>query len=518
MATDGTASGGAEQPQPVRTMDDIARLFMSGARDAVSAQRQPPAANAPEKNPVAGAPAMPPASFFPPSAQVMITALTADAGWHSALSAAKHLAAEWDLGVGVIGSYRGKMQILRAGPPRHGYSAIAGGAKNSGDLDIQIARALTGVQENVGCWLIVLPLGRSVDFVLSAVRDWLLVSGTDNESVVAAYRVLKNVAGADPLEEPRQVRLFLSCDDYAQAAVVHTRLKRAAKEFLDMELPLAGVNCGTPAEIQTLAEFDVGNDDSAAWSSVSEFLHDLLGSVSESDEEIQTEESQPVPTVEPAPVAAAAKIETPPRAENPIVEETPVVEEPTPALGEQWNRQWQPPITRPPHPMPPEILEPEPIEAAPMGAQPKNFVRGPLPPSPAALKAIELSSITDDARWGALLACAADLCNAQQIEARPPHFANAAIFLDNAGHLHVWILEAGAGANFLELWTWARDHRQILALTKRDRWVDTDADIRLHLVAPAESKIKPASFPNLTNYRLTLFNLAGKTIASVIPA
>ena len=79
-------------------------------------------------------------------------------------------------------------------------------------------------------------------------------------------------------------------------------------------------------------------------------------------------------------------------------------------------------------------------------------------------------------------------------------------------------LARDGGAEWLALWQWAREHREILALTRRDRWVDTAADVRIHVVTPSETKTRPITIPGLATYRLTLLRLGEKTVATVVPS
>ena len=591
MATDGsvdnTQTPDAPNPAPrraVRTMDDITRLFMAGAREAVV----PVVPVSPPASSVQSGPAVltdlaantspapqNPSSSARPLVQVLITATTGDSGWALARATAQHLATEWNCGIALVGVHQGALRLLRAGEPKPGTSAVAGA---SGPVDLQLARALFGMQENVAHWIIALPLGRSIDLVLAAARDWLLAAGTDNESVVSAYRVLKNVIAGDPLDEPRTTRLFLSCEDYATAAVVHARLARAAREFLQHELPLAGLSGHDPAPLQTIAEFPVTLDDTTAWSSISEFIHELLGNNAiDEDEPIETLHVAEESAICTSSDTEAAHPQTAVCGLTPQDSTTSLPQterEPTnldqPPLGQSWNSQWEDatpsfedvPPAAVEHAAPASIeapsaasramsdftLEPAEPEAnlgrktekslrpadaatiAPSSSPPISPATPTIPPSspqassivsfpptPPVLRAVEIEVLSDDIRWNIILASASSLCSGESIEARPPGHLHAALWLDSAGHLHLWTLSHGT-PDFLALWQWARDHRQLLALTRRDRWINPAAEIELHVVLADGVRTRLPDLPNLHRYRLTLVRLGDKSAAVVVPA
>ena len=426
--------------KPVRTMDDIARLFMSGARDAASARRSPPGeetggggeANKPITTSMPVASAAEPAveklaadeEAHPPqlpTVQLAVSPLAGEAAWAALENAAQHIAAEQGVGVALVGVNEGVMRLMRAGPARNGVLAVARKSRADGTIDLQIARALFGLRENVELWLVALPFGPAMDHMLAAVRDWLLVCGTDNESIVSGYRAIKNLVAGDPVEEPRMLRVFPASDDYALAAVVHARLRRAAGEFLKQDLTLAGVTTKTPAAIETVAEFPVAHSAPAAWASVGEFLHDLIGAELTDEEPAEAESPEAEPPIAQIQLQLDEPREDPAVASGEAIVADEAVQAETPAptdVSISGNVTLRIPVRCVDTPAAPNPVPPE----SPAPTAPVSFAAPTT-------RVIETTALTLDAQWNVVLASAAEISGGEVLEARPPREPHGAVIV-----------------------------------------------------------------------------------------
>jgi hypothetical protein len=76
------------------------------------------------------------------------------------------------------------------------------------------------------------------------------------------------------------------------------------------------------------------------------------------------------------------------------------------------------------------------------------------------------------------------------LEARPPMSwaSESCIAIDPDGILHIWTLYKD-GATWYALREWASEHRNLLALTRRDLVLSRDADVVVHIVLPLEAHV-----------------------------
>ena len=264
MSDEEHAAGGGGKPGnsagahglPARNMADIARLFLEGSRPLPA--RVPPARRAPPSPPPKQAPA--PKSADPVAVEVATTVLglacptrETDA-WRLLIQAAQGLAQEQATTVAVVGLLPNgpktsfvvdvvgvesmeELPVVRtAQEAATGESAVAS--------DLQIARALHRLRPAVGLWIVSAPPCESRTFpaIASIVRECLLACATDNDGLIGGYQYLKKAwtragAGKDQRLSPT---VYLLSEDYAQAAVVHKRLRKAVQEFMGVDLALAG--------------------------------------------------------------------------------------------------------------------------------------------------------------------------------------------------------------------------------------------------------------------------------------
>jgi hypothetical protein len=78
------------------------------------------------------------------------------------------------------------------------------------------------------------------------------------------------------------------------------------------------------------------------------------------------------------------------------------------------------------------------------------------------------------------------------LEARPPMSwaTESCIAIDPDGVLHIWTLYKD-GASWYALREWASEHRNLLALTRRDLVLSKEADVVVHIVLPLEPEGAP---------------------------
>jgi hypothetical protein len=108
------------------------------------------------------------------------------------------------------------------------------------------------------------------------------------------------------------------------------------------------------------------------------------------------------------------------------------------------------------------------------------------------LRALDLPTPSSrEAQWAAVERSIWDLSpRSALLDAKPPMSwaTETCIAIDKAGRLNVWTLykESGGGASWFALREWAREHRNILALTRRDLVINAEADVAVHIVLPLE--------------------------------
>jgi hypothetical protein len=250
-------NGSGAHGLPARNMADIARLFLEGARPVPArvspARRTPPTAQ-PTPTP-APRPADEPAGETATTVLGLACPTAGTDAWRLLVQAAQGLAPEQTTTVAVVGLLPNGnktsfvvdvvgVETMEELPVVRTAQEAAGGGETAVASDLQIARALHRLRPAVGLWIISAPPceARSFPAIASIVREWLLACPTDNDGLIGGYQYLKKAwtqasAGKDLRLSPT---VYLLSEDYAQAAVVHKRLRKAAQEFLGVDLALAG--------------------------------------------------------------------------------------------------------------------------------------------------------------------------------------------------------------------------------------------------------------------------------------
>lgn len=318
-------------------------------------------------------------------------------------------------------------------------------------------QAIERLTPQVDIWLIVIDPWNSpaARRRLAEVDRWTLLSGADEAAVVAAYRAIKQLLeGPAALMPQNGLRLmFMGCDR-EQAMAAMGRIDRATSAFLKMPVELAGVR----RQIQPLhrlrcLQFDLAPEDDA-FSMLVQMLHDMAeGRAGTAASPVQ-----------------ALLDEQPEAALQPAIE-------PEPTLTD--------------YPLPPEKI------AAP-AAQPV------IPPPPAA------KGLADY------------LPQVAALEARCPRHPRVEMAVDADGRCHLMLRTLDEPADLairqlMETRLWAHEHRQLLALTARDRRFGQSAP-RMHLFT-AEPKFAvdfaAAAPPDQRDFKLHLLKAVTVGQASV---
>jgi hypothetical protein len=458
--------------------------FGKGILDAVVAAKEVKAAG-----PVIEA-VIPPATVGAkeklPRVQAALLDHSTAGGYRVLLEAAKLLAAEHKIAIGIVGRDECVLRLSRVdGKPKGGHVATHIEAKK-GPPDLQLARQLYALRQTVDHWIIAVPrigldLARKM---LEAAPDWLLVSATDNDAIIACYRLLKGVCALANAREA-SIRLMLQTCDKAVATRIFARLNHVAEEFLQQELTPLTPAASATSRVEPIAEFPFvdrdGDDSEAVWTAVLEFLHDL--------QDIDPEE----PTV-------GAAMEGEPKApdENAILAASVLEASENEALlrpmaGARMQAAQSGPAV---------------MEQASEGAEAKGE-GGP---------GLRVCEVTTDLFL--LKDALADLIpGAVFLEARSPMNAPSLLAADAAGKLHVWMMAESADmTSWGSMWQWANEHRKLIALTRPDLHLGADLPVQMHLILPSDApRAIRTPLPGVLYYRLHALRWNGKTATAVIP-
>ena len=99
-----------------------------------------------------------------------------------------------------------------------------------------ISHALEELSWDIGNWLIFLPAPRSqgAQEIISRIGRWTLLVGAADETVVGGYRALKGLLSESV--RPTVSLAVAGAEDQTQADLIHRKLDRAARQFLNVEL------------------------------------------------------------------------------------------------------------------------------------------------------------------------------------------------------------------------------------------------------------------------------------------
>jgi hypothetical protein len=504
-------------------MADIARMFLDGARpvsDAGAPQRMKPQERVETPTPLNVAPPLGVATAKRALPRVTLALLGPEISDAVAAeriaSAGTRLAVDHAVCVGLLTMHENGFTIDVAGAmPTMTLPMIQTVA---GSADVQIARSLFTLRHAVQHWIIASPDADHADFpgLAAGIADWLIITPTGNDQVVAAYQELKRaLAISDPARDPRAILL---AGDAENAAIIHSRLRRAATQFLGKDLELAGIAGLTAPEPLRLATITVGaNEHATVYAAI---LDELCGDLAEiEEEEPVTEEVVASPAAEPAhsididgtlDAATQAAVDAALQADHSAAATSALFDQLTNVLDPEEREALNADLFEPPPPAakaPADTVEtrtskflaipalsspPEPEPAvAVRAAEPalKDQPKGGTPNgTPNALRAFDLAGTTRPAQWEAVERSVAGLvANAVLLDARPPMSwaTESCLALDQHGGLHVWTLYKDS-VSWFALREWAGEHKSLLALTRRDLVLRQDAPIQVHIVLPLE--------------------------------
>jgi len=446
------------------------------------------------------------------------------------------LAREHHTSIGVLALGNGFFTLDMAGvesvenlPRMH----FAGGSGGGGAPDMQVAHALYTYRHVAKHWIIASPAPDHPAFaqLATAVQDWLLVTATDNESVVAAYRQLKR---ALTLSVPERVlQAVLLANDSADAALVHSRLRRATTEFLRNDLPLATVAKNAPVAALRLVSIAVGGDDpelhTRIWTTV---LDEICGSSSEEEEGGEGEASADLNQAIAQATQAAAEISQ--HAANAEIASHAMYDQLS-NLGNVLDEEERAALTA--------RLDEEPGDRSQKPeAGSQNEEAGLIAyddqsrdrkVATGTIRAMEVAEgerggMSRGTQWEAVEGSIPDLvAESELLDARPPMSwaKESCVAVDREGRMHVWTLYKD-GTSWFALREWANEHRTILALTRRDLTIEKERAVAVHLVMPLGSEerggegAKPLLRTEATGvfvYRLRLIQWQGRRGVIVVP-
>jgi hypothetical protein len=533
-------------------MADIARMFLDGARPVAESgtplrmgptQRVAPAVETPTPTPTPAPLIASPA--IQNDGKVSLARLTlallgpeiSDAvAAERIASAGARLASDHGTCVGLLTMHESSLTIDVVGAAPAALPMVAPAA---GASDVQVARALFTLRHAVQHWIIASPDADHADFpaLAAGIPDWLIITPTGNDQVVAAYQELKRaLAISEPARAPRAVLLS---GDPANAALIHSRLQRAATQFLQKELELAGIAGLTAPEPTRLAAITVGADEHGAVYAA--ILDELCGEMAEiEEEEPAQEEGFANPAVEDShsididgtlDAATAAAVDAALHADHSAAMTSALFDQLTHVLDPEERDALNAEVLAEPVAAPIETnaVAATPVIAPPIeppAAAPIENRHSKMENVPNALRVFDLSGTSRAAQWDAVERSVAGLvANAVLLEARPPMSwaSESCLGLDQHGGLHVWTLYKD-GVSWFALREWAGEHKSLLALTRRDLLLRPDAPITVHIVLPLEDGDKSEIGPLLRNpgphvrlYRMRAIEWGGDRGVVVVP-
>ncbi len=479
-------------PQASRSMADITRLFMTGARP--TPVRTPPGGARPVV--IQAQPAS--VSVTPVPSRTIPLTLTVFLGtWPQALAAAASLAESRTLGVASLNGNQFKMARVGAN-----VGGEAPAVLGSAPIEMQLARLLFIAKKSVAGWLLVVsPKDRSrIEQLLPVAEKWILSAGIENDELIETYRTLKALHDAAQPQNLTPAITLAFTGDLNESQRAFVRLSHVARNFLSQQLQFV-FGRSQPGE-HILADLPVQDaDHAAAWASLFDFALDLSDQAREAEEESQNateeelpEESLPKNINEILDTSLQNLLEPDERAAltagldeplTPMNHNGVAAEEPKP----------QPVAQEPEHKIPVEYVAPR--QVVPSENKPLTPVEKPVETVgnhpveqfvPSSLLAVPMShGVSGAAMWSALEPAVAALAAGHLIlEARPPKQLASLLTVDRSGCLHVWMLaDANDPTAYARIWQWAGEHRSLIALTRRDAALNTTADVRMHLILPA---------------------------------
>ena len=505
----------SEQDRPARNMADIARMFLDGARAGGSAPKRVGPGERAENGGRRGGEAVGGTWELAPIMLGICGGGGRDA-WRTLSGMAMGMAEEHATTVCLLGMREGKFVVEIAGTESaEDLPRVSAGA---GSADMQVARVLYTLRESVGHWVIAArpeTHGEAFANVGRAVSQWVLACDASNEGVVAAYQQLKrSVMRATPVLPPR---CFMLTDDFAGGVAGAWAPADGGGGVLRQELPLAGAGRGA-GECSRVAAIVVGEEtmeQERLWTAV---LDELCGATVADEEVVEEGEalavnvgtSHVMETRVVPPLDVEAALERVARASDDVSAQTQQVgvvfdhlahvldPEEREALGADFGEEEA------------DVENPE-VEAGPVAAAVMPEVRRPViaPAAPAApvqiiepvipveekgrgvtLRAFDVMEEGTDraAQWQAVERSIKDLvAESVVLDARPPMSwaSDCCVSIDAEGGLHVWTLYKD-GVSWFALREWAAEHRNLLALTRRDLVLAREGEVVVHIVLPLE--------------------------------
>jgi hypothetical protein len=429
---------------------------------------------------------------------------------------------------------------------------------SGGSPDVQMARALFTLRHAVSHWIIAAPEVDGAEFphLAGAIPDWLVITPTTNDQVVAAYQELKRAMAISTPEHDPQA-LMVSADP-ANAAVIHTRLRRAVAEFLKKDLPLAAVaTISSPAPTRVAAIAATEADYAAVYATI---LDELCGTSEEVEEEsgeafedevIEAAAVEPVKSLadvipathrdlsididESLDAVTAAAVDLALHSEKSVEATSALFDGLTNVLDPEERDALTAQLFSSETDAP-EVVEearvvtsPEVVEA-PVVEAVKPVKKNSFVPAGSSLTVLDGTNGMEKnrgAQWERVEASIPALAHGcVMLDAKPPMTwaRESSLALDGNGALHLWTLQQ-EGVSWFALREWASEHRSLLRLTRRDLPMRDDAPISVHVVLPLSAGETPpevaallrSGAANLSIYRLRAVNWGEQNGVVVVP-
>lgn len=269
---------------------------------------------------------------------------------------------------------------------------------------------------------------------LSAMDDWTVLCGADDASVVATYRMLKQVVEHDPRNAGKHVGLMVMGSDEPAAHHATDKIATAAASHLSTPVRLVGqLKQMQPVAVRQLGSFP---DPVGVWPELVAWMQGLESPAPPQRPADTTEEKAMSQHAEPV-ISPHLRV-PPPRQQAP-----------------------QPEPTQPTRPASPQQAH---TSQAPRTATP---VREQAAPASPAVPELDLFALLNQGP--------AAIVGGTALEARIPAAPSIQLALDNQGVVHLLIQHAVADdprravPELMEAKRWAEENRSLLALTQRDR-------------------------------------------------
>ena len=286
---------------------------------------------------------------------------------------------------------------------------------------------------------------------LSAVDHWSVLSGADDVSVAAAYRMLKQVVEHDPRNADKRVGLMVMGSDEADSTHAANKIASTSASFLETPVQLIGhLRQMQPVTVRQLGSFP---DPAALWPQLTAWMDTLEAPQTDAPQASEPPTPAPAPGIGIGAMKIAPNLRVPPR--RPVQADPEHIAAPPPPPV---------PVQTSAPPVPPPAPSVSPALNAPRTA---TVVHEEPPPVAHAADGLDLVAI--------LAQGPSAIAGGLAMEAKIPAAPTVQLAVDAMGAIHL-LAHPGLAADarrivpeLMEAKRWAEENRSLLALTQRDR-------------------------------------------------